>query len=177
MIVLEEPAYHKDSCPAGLCHWCGEPLEFTETATWHNRQRVRHKGDAAEVGETQDCDRAFKQSMVWSGQNALRWQAWRSWQETLDPLNHHNRYKIYCFDCGDLCESGFVWVPKKRIGFATRRRHVHKRWEADHEMEIVDGGIHALSNLRPRCCECHDVKTRRERKRRTAGLKLLPHVV
>lgn len=170
LIILQEPAFHREDCPDGTCHWCGHPLRFTEAATWHNRQRVRHKGDEVEhpcVGFLRkDCDREFRQSMVWNGQNALRWQAWQDWNRDLDPVNRHNRYKIYCVDCGDLCETGFVWVPKKRVGFATRNRSVIKKWEADHEVEIWDGGKHELANLRSRCCECHSEKTERERKRR-----------
>lgn len=109
--------------------------------------------------------------MVWNGQNALRWQAWRQGNAALAPGAQHNRYGILCVDCGDLCETGFVWVPKKRIGFATRKRTTHKRWEADHEVELVDGGIHALDNLRSRCCECHGKKTKREYERRGAAAR------
>jgi hypothetical protein len=182
LIVLQAPAFHRDECPDGLCHWCGLPLRFQESATWHNRQRVRHKGDrqvelpanakAAEAGAEppiyRDCDREFKQSMVWNGQNALRWHAWRHPSNTTLFLSGQgpNYYEVRCVDCEELCESGWVWVPKKRVGFATRKRKTFKKWEADHQVELTDGGVHALENLRPRCCECHAKKTTRERRRR-----------
>lgn len=176
LIILQEPAFHRDKCPDGLCHWCGLPLRFKESATWHNRQRVRHKGDGLEVladGSIivqRNCDREFRQSMVWNGQNALRWQAWKQGPFEGDVLRYkfrlefgrylkRNEYAVYCVGCGDLCETGFVWVPKKRVGFATRRRTTHKKWEADHEIELADGGIHTLENLRSRCRECHVTKT------------------
>lgn len=176
LIVLQEPAFHREECPDGICHWCGHPLRFTEVATWHNRQRVRHKGDPAVELPTmlpvnqyvsspcyKDCDREFRQSMVWNGQNAVRWKAW---QEGLAKGAPGNKYFVWCVDCKATCEVGFVWVPKKRIGFATRQRKVYKRWNADHEIELCDGGEHSIENLRPRCCECHIRKTERERIRR-----------
>jgi 5-methylcytosine-specific restriction endonuclease McrA len=161
MIVLEAPALSREACPTGTCHWCGELLIFTDDATWHNRQRVRHKGDEIEAGDTEDCDRAFRQSMVWTGQNALRWQAWR---ESPD-----NRYELHCVDCSELCEVGRVWVPRKRIGFATRQRQVFKPWNADHVVELQDDGAHSLENLRVRCTPCHKTKTKREIDRRIAN--------
>ena len=142
LIVLQAPALDKEECPDGTCHWCGHPLRFTEDATWHNRQRVRHKGDKVEhplVGFLRkNCDREFRQSMVWSGQNALRWQAWKA----TDMKGSY--YEIHCIDCGDLCETGYVWVPKKRIGFATRKRDTLKTWEADHVVEIVERPEHPV---------------------------------
>ena len=188
---------HRDECPDGICHWCGHPLRFTDDATWHNRQRVRHKGDKAVeepipvlihkgnklsmyIPSYRNCDREFRQSMCWSGQNALRWQAWKESSdkntvrsETLPQFERFlkaNEYAVYCIDCGDLCETGFVYVPKKRIGFTTRNRTVYKKWEADHEIEIQDGGAHTLENLKPRCACCHDAKTRREAARRIRGI-------
>ena len=178
LIVLKAPAFQRDECPDGHCHWCGHILGFTKEATWHNRQRVRHKGElhielpillpdgrnsAISHPIYRDCDREFRQSMVWNGQNAVRWKAW---QECIAKGAPDNKYIVWCVDCKATCEVGFVWVPKKRIGFATRQRKVHKRWEADHEIELVDGGEHSVENLRPRCCECHARKTERERLRR-----------
>jgi 5-methylcytosine-specific restriction endonuclease McrA len=112
--------------------------------------------------------------MVWTGQNAVRWHAWKHPLNTTLFLSGKgpNYYEIRCVDCEDLCETGFVWVPKKRVGFATRRRKVWKPWNADHEVEIQDGGEHTLDNLRPRCTCCHDAKTRREHKRRIVAKEM-----
>lgn len=173
LIVLEAPAFHRENCPDGVCHWCGYPLVLYDVATWHNRQRVRHKADGLELRrqgeESRDCDREFRQSMVWNGRNALRWQAWK--ERWLDHKGKNaNIYAIICVDCEDICEIGYVWVPKKRVGFATRKRTTLKKWEADHEIEIVDGGLNTIENLRSRCCECHTEKTVRERRRRQADM-------
>lgn len=179
LIILQMPVMHKDLAPRGLCHWCGHPIELVDAAHPSHRQRARHRGDKYEkalwipvertLTETEvkilkrNCNREFKLSMCWNGQNACRWRAWKAGsQRSISP----NAYEIRCVDCNCLCEIGQVYANAKRIGFSTRQRKVIVPWEADHKIELVDGGEHSLANLEPRCHPCHVAKTNRERRLR-----------
>lgn len=164
-MILEHPK--APGAPKGTCVWCGQQIEFTELATSRHRQRTRHRGDKYEKGvgggdwptTKRHCNREFKQSMVWNARDALRWVASRP--ENLD----NGQYVVICVDCEDTCETGRP-ATSPRHGFKYRNSVVFKRWEADHEIPLADGGIHNVENLHPRCTECHRRKTRRENSRR-----------
>ena len=71
----------------------------------------------------------------------------RRWMTTRDRVALAHGYR--CVDCGS------VWSPE--------RDHI------DHDTPLEQGGSNDDSNLKPRCLECHKVKTDREARMRARG--------
>lgn len=151
LIILQEPVA-PDAVPP-ICKWCGEEIEYTSWASGYRKTREYHRGDKYEIGN-RNCRREHKQSFCWSGRDALRWQAARQ-------TEGRATYRLFCVDCGEVCEEGRIQTSRK-TGFHVRRRVELKPWHADHQVPVIDGGPHTLENLRCRCTDCHGIKTKQE---------------
>lgn len=65
------------------------------------------------------------------------------------PAPPRVRLRVYERACGK-CES------------CRRKLRAGDKWEVDHRIAIVNGGINAEFNLQVLCAWCHDAKTRRD---------------
>ncbi|WP_295850996.1 HNH endonuclease signature motif containing protein [uncultured Xylophilus sp.] len=72
----------------------------------------------------------------------------RRWAVTRERIALAHGYR--CVDCG------LVWTPS--------RDHI------DHDVPLEQGGSNDDANLKPRCLECHAVKTAEEAGRRAGGV-------
>ncbi len=80
LVWLAEPK--APDAPPGTCQWCGEPIVMHPTANGNHRRRVRHKGDAYEIG-VRNCDREFRWALCFSARELI--------EKRGDPV---------CVDCG-----------------------------------------------------------------------------
>lgn len=162
-IILAEAPGGPGCWKPGHCAWCGEEIVFIDAAkSYRQRQRTRHRGDEHEAGD-RNCHREHEVSYVWDPRRAVRIREFRE------------RGAIACVDCGTVCEKAPKRESWREVGAAGQ---VLERWDADHEIPLVDGGEHVLENLRSRCVPCHREKTAREAaersRRRRAGRRQMP---
>ncbi|MET0601847.1 MAG: HNH endonuclease signature motif containing protein [Baekduia sp.] len=145
LFTLEMPSV--PNAPMGTCRWCGETL------TGENASRRNY---CYKDREGRDCRGEVNRSMTWSARDAVR----------------HRDFlaigRLACVDCGEVCEEPDPERYAKGPLFIHSEHVVLKRWEADHELALEDGGAHELDNLRCRCVPCHRAKTARENSARRA---------
>lgn len=157
-----------ERAPRGYCRWCGQDLGAL-------RKDPRRRWHA-------DCAAAYRAVM---SQGAIRAQVWdrdHGWcvdcpPET-PPWPLHTEHLFPCGSRANSYECPRSWRADLDIRAAHYRgrvclakphqcgKPVRTGWEADHVIEVVDGGNHDLGNLVTRCIAHHQQKTNASRRAR-----------
>jgi hypothetical protein len=181
IVLAEPPGDPEQRARSGFCSWCGKPMwrknkdgqtVMDLTRSYHNE--VKGDGECRELfyaSYTYRADGAVAGRARLEGKIELECVDCGKVCETIQP-NHpdarcrcgHKRsehvqggagYKQVCNVEGCTgCRSG-EGESIYQSGF----RAMGAPWEADHEIELEDGGEHSVENLRCRCVPCHKRKT------------------
>jgi len=138
-----------DDAPRGVCRWCGEPIlhEVGPKQGEVNRRRRWHQAcvDDYNLSDPREARRLTRR-----------------------------RDRGVCGEC--RLNTNQLKREVKGRGRAARLRALgfkprQSLWELDHIVPLIDGGGHGLDNLQTLCVPCHERKTSREARERTARRK------
>lgn len=168
--------------PRGFCRFCGKAVsgrrstwcsdECVEAWWWAQghqgwaRQKVfeRDRGVCANCGR--DVDRLTdliwrmlaEASPSWGRDDAVIERGRRRYERFVRHLARHGWFGQYCQQ-----------YPESAVAtYSPTRQRIPALWEADHIVELADGGPHELQNLQTLCRPCHAAKTAVSARRRAA---------
>lgn len=163
--IATRPGKTEDCERKGHCCWCGEPMWWVNKAgeTKLDLRRAYHR---AERGE-RDCRHEVDGSYAFGAREAL--------QMLMRNRARANGYsELRCVDCWTLC-SLYVYCPDEGTWTFDMRPPgtwggavEFEYWEADHKVELEDGGEHVIGNIECRCGRCHRRKTAESRAARNS---------
>lgn len=159
IFLTSRPGNDADCAQQGHCEWCGQPMWWTNKAG-ETKLDLRRSYHRAERGE-RDCRHEVNGSYAYGARNALL-------AATRAKARQNGYAELRCEDCHCLCEL-LLYAPDAPVPsrwFMRQTEATFEYWEADHEIELEDGGAHSLANLRCRCGPCHRAKTTRSAAKR-----------
>lgn len=159
------------TAPSGYCRWCGldlGKLRSDPRRRWHS-----------------DCAKAYRAVM---GQGAIRDAVYaRDGGRCIDcppDVPPWPKFTVRIFPCGERTNAQTKTCPRASFNDTLRWQPWHRRvvlrkphrcgpalrvgWEADHVIEVADGGAHDPANMVTRCLFHHAQKTVQARRARAA---------